>query len=108
MDVKEFVNLVFNRMEEKLDDILQKNLTKVEDQERLKEAIEKAREVVRKWRKVCEEKGSLEEAVECSKKALEEAKVYLGKDYSGSRTAKATFSRCVNSYIKKVLAKVKT
>lgn len=107
MDVREFVSLVVQRMEEKLDDILQKNLTKVEDPEKLKEAIAKAKEVVKKGKSVCMEKESLEEAVDCLKKVLEEAKTYLGKEYSGSRTAKATFSRCVNMYMKKLLAKEK-
>ncbi len=108
MDAKEFVTLVTKRMEEKLDDILQKNLPKVEDPEKLKEAIAKAKGVVEEGKRVCMEKESLEEATECLKRILEKAKTYLGKDYSGSRTAKAAFSRCINTYMKRLLAREKT
>ncbi|UXD22852.1 hypothetical protein IPA_08910 [Ignicoccus pacificus DSM 13166] len=120
--IYEQVMSIFDRMENKLNDILNKNLEKVEDKEKLKEAIEKALDEVRKGRDNC--KGKIRELSEklekceisfdeferevdeCVKSTLEEAKKYLGKDYTGLKTAKATFSRCTNVYKKKVYKKI--
>ena len=113
---------VFDRMESKLKDIEMKNLEKVDDPEKLKLAIAQAIDVVRKGREEClEELKRLEEEVEkgglskeeflnkadeCIKKVLDEAKGHLGKDQTGVKTAKATFSRCVNSYKRRLWKKL--
>ena len=112
MSVEELVNSIYDRMENKLRDIEKKNLEKVEDPEKLREAIANALEEVKKGREEMKEllakinemepEEALKAIEEQLKKTLESAKQYLGKDYTGVRTAKATFSRCVNTYKKKV------
>jgi len=104
VEVKEFVELMFQRMENKLNDIKNKNINKVEDPQKLEEAIQKALEVVRSYKEKCLQAESLEEAKACVEEARDAAKQYLGKDMTGLRTAKATFSRCVNMYMKKLLS----
>jgi len=118
----EAIYSIFDRMENKLIDIKNKNMEKVEDKEKLEQAIQEALEVVKRAR---EEKGAeIEELVkkledgeiskeefvekvdEIIKDVLEQAKQYLGKDRTGLRTAKATFSRCVNVHKKKVFQKI--
>ena len=121
-ELLEAVASVFDRMESKLKDIEMKNVEKVEDPEKLKNAITQALEVVKKGKEEClrelealareAEEGKLSkeeflsEADECIKKVLDEAKVYLGKDQTGVKTAKATFSRCVNSYKRRQWKKI--
>ena len=112
MSVEELVNSIYDRMENKLRDIEKKNLEKVDDPEKLREAIANALEEVKKGREEMKEllakinemepEEALKAIEEQLKKTLESAKQYLGKDYTGVRTAKATFSRCVNMYKKKV------
>ena len=121
-ELLELVASVFDRMESKLKDIEMKNIDKVENPEKLKSAIAQAIEVVKKGREECisdlekmeedVEKGNLSKeeflnkADECIKKVLDEAKSYLGKDQTGVKTAKATFSRCVNGYKRRRWKKV--
>ncbi len=116
------VNSIFDRMETKLKDIEQKNMEKTENPEGLKEAIALAIEEVRKGREKCVqeleplakqvEEGSMskeefvERATECIKSVIDAAKQYLGKDRTGVKTAKATFSRCANSYMKRTWKKL--
>ncbi len=110
--MEELVMSIYDRMESKLHDIEQKNKEKVENPEKLHEAVQKAVEEVRKGREEMKEllakinEMSPEEALaaieEQIKKTLDAAKQYLGKEYTGLRTAKATFSRCVNMYKRKV------
>ena len=107
MSVKELVMSIYDRMENKLKDIERKNLEKVEDPEKLKEAIAKALEEVKRGReemeKLLEDPSVTPEVIDSKiKETVERAKQYLGKDYTGLKTAKATFSRCVNMYKKKV------
>ena len=104
MEVKEFVELMFKRMEDKLNDIKNKNMGKVEDPQKLEEAINKAIEAIREYKERCAQAQSIEEAKACVEEARDAAKQYLGKDMTGLRTAKATFSRCVNMYMKKLLS----
>ncbi len=104
MDVKEFVELMFQRMENKLIDIKNKNMNKVEDPQKLEKAIQKALEVIKSYKEKCLQASSIEEAKACIEEARDAAKEYLGKDMTGLKTAKATFSRCVNMYMKKLLA----
>ena len=118
----EAIYSIFDRMENKLIDIKNKNMEKVEDKEKLEQSIQEALEVVKRAR---EEKGaeieelvkkledgeiSKEEFVEkvdgIIKEVVEQTKQYLGKDRAGLKTAKATFSRCVNVYKKKVFQKI--
>ncbi|ABU81848.1 hypothetical protein Igni_0666 [Ignicoccus hospitalis KIN4/I] len=107
MGLEELVMSIYDRMESKLKDIEAKNLQKVDDPEKLRAAIAKALEEVKKGREEMMElleSGSADLATIEQKinETLERAKQYLGKDYTGLRTAKATFSRCVNMYKKKV------
>ena len=104
MEVREFVEKMFERMENKLIDIKNKNMNKVEDPHKLEEAISKAIEMVREYKERCLQTSSLDEAKKCVEEARDAAKQYLGKEMSGVKTAKATFSRCVNMYMKKLLA----
>jgi ElaB/YqjD/DUF883 family membrane-anchored ribosome-binding protein len=114
--LEELVLSIYDRMESKLMDIEKKNLEKVEDPEKLKEAIAKALEEVRKGREEVKQllessqgkdpEELLKEIEEHVKKTMDAAKQYLGKDQTGLKTAKATFSRCVNSYKRKVWPKI--
>ena len=113
---------IFDRMESKLKDIEAKNTNKVDDVQKLKDAIANALEKVSEGRNKCLEELKplaekveagemskeefIEKADECIKEVLDEAKAYLGKDQVGVKTAKATFSRCVNTYKKKVWKKI--
>ncbi|NPA84981.1 MAG: hypothetical protein GXO07_03135 [Crenarchaeota archaeon] len=111
MALKELVLSIYDRMESKLKDIEKKNLEKVDDPEKLKSAIAKALEEVKKGReeviKLLEEgDGILEKIDEQIRKTVEEVKKYLGKEQTGVKTAKATFSRCVNSYKKRQWPKI--
>ena len=108
MEVKEFVELMFQRMENKLNDIKNKNMSKVDDPKRLEEAIQKALETVMSYKEKCLQAQSIEEAKACVEEARDAAKQYLGKDMTGLKTAKATFSRCVNMYMKKLLSQAAT